>query len=199
MIPSDFDDTTHHCNILISYHISRSSRALFEFQSASHTATRNCKDASLPINCSTRFLLTTYYATKSYKTALLPLNHLQWLRVPHAECLQGTLRLFTRTSSETPIAQLCRAFCCNPRVVETTGHPFPGPFKFCSVTIAASTRAAWSCFELPTGKVTLTLGLHAHNGRISTVLSALSIHKHSENARLTCSQPSQRRRSPSAP
>jgi len=33
------------------------------------------------------------------------------------------------------------AFCCAPKVVETTGHPLPGPFKFCNVTAAAFSRA----------------------------------------------------------
>jgi hypothetical protein len=31
--------------------------------------------------------------------------------------------------------------CCAPKVVETTGHPFPGPFRFCNVIAAAFSRA----------------------------------------------------------
>lgn len=51
------------------------------------------------------------------------------------------------------------AFCCNGKVVETTGHPFPGPFKFCRVIEAAVSLADLSALESPVGKDTETLGL----------------------------------------
>jgi hypothetical protein len=46
------------------------------------------------------------------------------------------------------------AFCCAPNVVETMGHPFPGPFKFCKVTEAAFNLADRECVELSVGKDT---------------------------------------------
>ena len=61
-------------------------------------------------------------------------------------------------AGETSVPALI-AFCCNGKVVETTGHPFPGPFKFWSVMDAAVSRADLSALELPVGKDTDTLGL----------------------------------------
>ena len=51
------------------------------------------------------------------------------------------------------------AFCCALKVVDATGHPFPGPFRFCSVTAAAFNRASLDAFEASVGKLTCTEGL----------------------------------------
>ena len=51
------------------------------------------------------------------------------------------------------------AFCCKERVVETAGHPFPGPFKFWRVMVAAVILADLSALESPVGKDTETVGL----------------------------------------
>ena len=51
------------------------------------------------------------------------------------------------------------AFCCKGKVVETTGHPFPGPFKFWSVMAAAFSLADLSALESPVGKDKVTVGL----------------------------------------
>src|SRR6266852_802801 len=58
-----------------------------------------------------------------------------------------------------PHSCLSNAACCNVSVVETAGHPFPDPLRFCSVTSAVSTRASCDATELSSGKDTLTLGL----------------------------------------
>ena len=51
------------------------------------------------------------------------------------------------------------AFCCNGNVVETTGHPFPGPFRFWRVMEAAVSLADLSALESPVGNDTDTVGL----------------------------------------
>src|SRR6266436_1162337 len=51
------------------------------------------------------------------------------------------------------------AACCKVSVVDTAGHPFPDPLRFCSVTSAESTRASCDPTELSSGKDTLTVGL----------------------------------------
>lgn len=51
------------------------------------------------------------------------------------------------------------AFCCEGKVVETTGQPFPGPFKFWRVMAAALSLADFSALESPVGKDTGTVGL----------------------------------------
>jgi hypothetical protein len=51
------------------------------------------------------------------------------------------------------------AAVCAWNVVDTMGQPFPGPLRFCSVMLAAVSRASCDCFELSVGKVTFTDGL----------------------------------------
>lgn len=51
------------------------------------------------------------------------------------------------------------AFCCAENVVDATGQPWPGPFRFCRVTAAALRRASCEFVELSSGKVSLTVGL----------------------------------------
>ena len=51
------------------------------------------------------------------------------------------------------------AFCCASTVVLAAGHPFPGPFRFCSVTSEAWMRASCDSVESSSGKVTATEGL----------------------------------------
>ena len=43
------------------------------------------------------------------------------------------------------------AACCSDSVVETAGHPCPGPLRFCNVTSAVSTRASCDWRELSSG------------------------------------------------
>jgi hypothetical protein len=45
------------------------------------------------------------------------------------------------------------------KVVETIGQPFPGPLRFCSVTLAALRRASCDALELSSGKEMGTEGL----------------------------------------
>ena len=51
------------------------------------------------------------------------------------------------------------AATCAWKVVETIGQPFPGPFRFCSVSLAALKRESNDAVELSSGKLTFTLGL----------------------------------------
>ena len=51
------------------------------------------------------------------------------------------------------------AAACAWNVVETTGQPFPGPLRFCSVSVAALMRASWDAVELSSGKEIETDGL----------------------------------------
>jgi hypothetical protein len=51
------------------------------------------------------------------------------------------------------------AATCAWKVVETIGQPFPGPFRFCNVSLAVLNRASCDAFELSSGKVTKTVGL----------------------------------------
>ena len=53
---------------------------------------------------------------------------------------------------------LIAAFCAW-KVVETMGQPFPGPLRFCSVSLAAFKRASCDAFELSSGKESFTDGL----------------------------------------
>ena len=55
------------------------------------------------------------------------------------------------------------AFFKAPRLVDASGQPFPGPFRFWRVIAAASTLADLSSFESPMGKGTLTKGLLTAN------------------------------------
>ena len=48
---------------------------------------------------------------------------------------------------------------CAWKVVETMGQPFPGPSRFCSVSLAVLKRASCDAFELSWGKDTKTVGL----------------------------------------
>lgn len=50
------------------------------------------------------------------------------------------------------------ALCCAEKVVDETGHPTPGPSRFCKVTAAAFRRASWEAVLLSTGKLNLTVG-----------------------------------------
>lgn len=54
------------------------------------------------------------------------------------------------------------ALSCADSVVDDAGQPTPAPCRFWIVTSAAWIRAAWSCFELPVGKLTATDGLRRH-------------------------------------
>ena len=63
------------------------------------------------------------------------------------------------TTTTCPHCCFCNAACCNVSVVETAGHPFPVPLRFCSVTSAVSMRASCDATELSSGKDTLTVGL----------------------------------------
>jgi len=69
-----------------------------------------------------------------------------------------SLLYITKTSCIMHQLPALIAFCCNGNVVETTGHPFPGPFKFCRVTEAALSLADLSPLESPVGKDTDTVG-----------------------------------------
>ena len=51
------------------------------------------------------------------------------------------------------------AATCAWKVVETMGQPCPGPFRFCSVSLAALKRASNDDVELSSGKLTFTVGL----------------------------------------
>ena len=51
------------------------------------------------------------------------------------------------------------AATCAWKVVETIGQPFPGPFRFCNVSLAVLKRASCDAFELSSGKDTKTVGL----------------------------------------
>ena len=51
------------------------------------------------------------------------------------------------------------AATCAWKVVETIGQPCPGPFRFCSVSLAALKRASNDDVELSSGKLTFTVGL----------------------------------------
>jgi hypothetical protein len=51
------------------------------------------------------------------------------------------------------------AAACAWNVVETIGQPFPGPLRFCSVTLAALRRASWDALESSSGKEMATVGL----------------------------------------
>jgi hypothetical protein len=51
------------------------------------------------------------------------------------------------------------AAACAWKVVDTTGHPFPDPLRFWSVTIAALRRASWDALEPSSGKEMGTEGL----------------------------------------
>jgi hypothetical protein len=51
------------------------------------------------------------------------------------------------------------AATCAWKVVETIGQPCPGPFRFCSVSLAALKRASCDPFELSSGKLSFTDGL----------------------------------------
>jgi hypothetical protein len=51
------------------------------------------------------------------------------------------------------------AATCAWKVVETMGQPCPGPFRFCSVSLAALKRASCDAFELSSGKESFTDGL----------------------------------------
>jgi hypothetical protein len=53
---------------------------------------------------------------------------------------------------------LIAAFCAE-NVVDATGHPLPGPFRFWSVTAAAFKRASCEALELSVGKDSCTEGL----------------------------------------
>jgi hypothetical protein len=82
----------------------------------------------------------------------------------------------TLTNQSTQ-ALLCasNAFTCAPNVVLTNGHPLPGPFKFCSVTLAALIRPFLSATLSPSGKLTFTLGLFtAWPARTSLVSAAMN-------------------------
>ena len=56
-------------------------------------------------------------------------------------------------------AGACKAFCCAKSVVDATGQPSPGPFRFWRVSIAAWTRAAFEAVLLSAGKDTFSEGL----------------------------------------
>lgn len=51
------------------------------------------------------------------------------------------------------------ALFCAAKVVETMGHPTPGPSKFCNVTAAALSLANLESLESSVGKASLTVGL----------------------------------------
>ena len=51
------------------------------------------------------------------------------------------------------------AAACAWNVVETMGQPFPGPLRFCSVTLAALRRASCDALEPSSGKEMGTDGL----------------------------------------
>ena len=51
------------------------------------------------------------------------------------------------------------AATCAWKVVETIGQPCPGPFRFCSVSLAALKRESNDAVELSSGKLTFTVGL----------------------------------------
>ena len=51
------------------------------------------------------------------------------------------------------------AATCAWKVVETIGQPCPGPFRFCSVSLAALKRESNDDVELSSGKLTFTVGL----------------------------------------
>ena len=51
------------------------------------------------------------------------------------------------------------AATCAWNVVETIGQPFPGPSRFCNVSLAVLKRASCDAFELSSGKDTKTVGL----------------------------------------
>ena len=56
-------------------------------------------------------------------------------------------------------AGACKAFSCAKSVVDATGQPSPGPFRFWRVTIAAWIRAACEAVLLSAGKDTFIEGL----------------------------------------
>ena len=58
-----------------------------------------------------------------------------------------------------PLPSAWIAFCCASSVVLAAGHPFPGPFRFCSVSSEAWMRASCDSVESSSGKVTATEGL----------------------------------------
>ena len=71
----------------------------------------------------------------------------------------GTSRQRRLCSLPRPHSCFSKAACCAESVVDTAGHPFPGPKRFCSVTSAVSTRASCDWAELSSGKDTFTDGL----------------------------------------
>ena len=66
--------------------------------------------------------------------------------------------IVTLDGAGTTFVPVIIACCCIGKVVETTGHPFPGPPRFWRVIEAAVSLADWSALESPVGKVTETAG-----------------------------------------
>jgi hypothetical protein len=83
----------------------------------------------------------------------------------HASALSLTCPRRTSTFIRVCSPFLClHSYCsnaarCAESVVDAAGHPSPGPLRFCSVTIAASTRASCEATELSSGKDTANDGL----------------------------------------
>ena len=67
---------------------------------------------------------------------------------------------FAGVATSVPSLTAC---CKAPSLVDANGQPFPGPFRFWIVIDAALILADLSCFELPVGKVTFTVGLLTAN------------------------------------
>ena len=63
------------------------------------------------------------------------------------------------TETEALLPEFWIASRCATKVVDVAGQPMPGPFKFCSVTMAASMRVSCEVLELSVGKETATEGL----------------------------------------
>ena len=57
------------------------------------------------------------------------------------------------------VLALLIAAACSWNVVDAIGQPFPGPLRFCSVSLAALRRASWDALESSSGKERGTVGL----------------------------------------